>query len=92
MKQTWPDRLARQADLPGESLPQIPIVELAGDSRVLIEQHKGLCSYGKNAIRVRVRFGEICVSGSNLSLARMTGEQLVISGRIDAVTICRGNP
>lgn len=32
-------RLARDADIHGQPLPGVPIVELAGDRRVLIENH-----------------------------------------------------
>ncbi len=85
----WLKNMSERADLPGETLPSVPVVELAGDSRVLIEQHSGLTSYGTEKVLVQVRYGEICVSGHRLRLTRMTKEQLVISGTIDAITVCR---
>ncbi len=82
-------RLTEGADLPGEPLPGVPLVELAGDRRVLIENHGGVTEYGTQTIRVRVRYGEVCVCGADLELARMTKEQLVVCGRIDGVTLVR---
>lgn len=83
------EHLADNADLPGEGLPGQSILELMGDSRVLIEQHRGVKEYSREKIGVKVRFGVICVCGCGLELIHMTKEQLVIRGRIDAITIQR---
>lgn len=67
----------------------IPLVEIAGERRVLIEHHLGVCSYTGEQVQIRVRFGEVHVYGSKLCIARMTGEQLVICGTIDRVDLVR---
>lgn len=61
------------------------LVEIADDRRVLIEHHQGVCSYTSDQVTVRLRFGQVCISGSRLCIARMTREQLVICGTIDGV-------
>lgn len=81
--------LADGMDLVGEPLPGQPLVELAGDRRVLIEYHKGVVQYSGERICVRVCYGTVCVCGAGLELCRMTGDQLVISGRIDQITVSR---
>lgn len=81
--------LWERLDLPGESLPGQVLVEIAGDSRVLIEQHRGVREYSREKIGVKVRYGLVQVCGSGLELRCMTREQLVISGRIDSVTLKR---
>lgn len=83
-------RIMDSADLPGETAPGLPLIELAGDRRVLIENHQGVTEYGCEKIRIRVGYGQVCVCGASLVLARMTREQLVICGRIDSVTLIRG--
>ena len=55
------ERLAEGADLPGEAMPGQPLVELAGDRRVLIENHNGVTEYGRERISVRVRYGQLVV-------------------------------
>ncbi len=85
------NRLAQAADLQDEPIPGLPLVELAGDRRVLIEHHKGVTEYGREQICVKVRFGQICICGSGMELSRMTKGQLVITGRIDSVMLMRGN-
>lgn len=83
------ERLTEEVDLPGEALPGVPLVELAGDRRVLIENHSGVTEYGRDKIRVQVHYGQLCICGCGLELARMTKEQLIITGRIDSVTLIR---
>ena len=84
------ERLAVAVDLQDEPFQGIPLVEIAGDHRVLIENHRGIMEYGTKAIRVKVKYGYICVCGSGLELARMNRGQLVISGHVDAVQLIRG--
>ena len=66
-----------------------PIIEIAGDRRVLIENHQGVAAYGREKILVHVKFGSVCICGCNLEMLRMTKEQLVIYGRIDSVGLQR---
>lgn len=81
-------RLADSVDLPGESLPGIPVVEIAGRGRVLIENHLGVCEYGDCQICVKVKNGQICIQGCRLKLSQMSSAQIVISGRVDSVNFC----
>lgn len=81
------NRAILRSDLPGEYAPGVPIVEIAGYSRVLIENHMGVCAYGRDRICVKVHYGILSVSGSCLELARMNRYQIVITGKIDSVTI-----
>ena len=83
-------RIMDAIGLPEEPVPMAPLVELAGDSRVLIENHRGVIQYGCDCVRVKVRFGRVCVCGGELQLSRMTKGQLVISGRIDSIQLYRG--
>lgn len=83
--------LADRAELEAEPMPAQPIVEIAGDQRVLVENHKGVSAYSSERILINVSFGTVCICGCGLRLIRMTKEQLVIRGRIDAVSIQRRN-
>lgn len=82
-------RLAEEMDISQEAVPGLPLVEICGERRVLIENHRGVLSYGSEQIRACVSYGELVVCGCGLELARMTREQLVICGRIDSVCLVR---
>lgn len=82
-------RLVDQTSLSAGAMPGHPIVELSGDSRILIEHHFGVKEYGRSRITVKMRYGQVCVQGENLEILRMTKEQLVICGRIDQICLQR---
>ena len=82
--------LTERAGLYGESLPGIPLLELSGDDRVLIENHICVSSYSQGEISVRVSYGCIRIVGRSLVLACVGKEQLVIHGKVDSVTVERG--
>lgn len=89
----WMQKLAEGMELPAESMPGLPLVEIAGDRRVLVENHGGVCQYGPEQICVRVKYGIVSVRGRGLEIAKLSREQLVISGRIDCVSLNRrGTP
>ena len=85
----WLQHLADRTGLESEALPGLPILEIAGDRRVLIEHHSGVLEYGPEQIRIRVAYGTVCVVGCGLELVRMSHKQLVIAGRIDSVCLQR---
>lgn len=83
------NRISGENDFFSDSLPGQPIAEIAGDRRVLIENHMGVKAYGRERIVVKVRYGFLCVCGCGLEILRMTRQQLVIRGKIDSVSLQR---
>lgn len=83
------EQLSAAADLQDEPIPGLPIIEVAGDRRVLIEHHCGVTEYGREQIAVKVKFGQVCVMGQCLELSKMTKEQLIISGTIEGIKLIR---
>ena len=72
-----------------DAYTKLPLVELAGSGRVLIENHTGVLSYSQEEIAVRVCYGWLQVTGQNMKLAEMRREQMVITGQIDSVIVHR---
>lgn len=70
-------------------LKKIPLVELAGQNRVLIENHLGVLAYSLEEIQVKVSYGKVMVTGNNLKLMQLSREQLVITGHIDTLQLYR---
>lgn len=86
----WMERLTDGLDLTGEVSVQ-SVVELAGDRRVLIEHHQGILQYQQDQICVKVKFGTLSICGCGMEITRMSRDRLVITGRIDSVTLHRRN-
>jgi len=86
--------LQRMADIMnqnGEPVPGQPLIEIAGEGRVLIENHSGVKEYLPEKIRVTTKYGCVVVCGCGLKLTHMSREQLVITGRIHSVSLHRRN-
>ena len=64
-----------------------PIIELVGQSRLLIENHQGVASYSDNEIQIKVCYGSVAISGDKLQLMEMSRIKLVICGRIEGIQI-----
>lgn len=84
------ERLACLADLKEETQPGIPLAELVGEHRILIENHCGVSAYSENEICISVSYGHIIVFGERLELANISKERLVITGSIDCIRIQKG--
>ncbi len=70
----------------GELIKQ-PIVEIVGQSRVLIENHQGVLAYSLEEIEIKVSYGKIIITGNDLKLMQMSCDQLVVKGRIDSLAL-----
>ena len=46
------DRMLMHLDLSGEAPPGVPIIEIIGNSRILIENQVGICNYCKSSVVV----------------------------------------
>ena len=68
-----------------EGLRPKTLIELYGNERVLIEEHRGILAYSNEEIRVGTSFGSALIEGMELRLCCMSRSQLVIRGRIGSV-------
>ena len=84
-------RLKELVTASGQPLPGMPIVELAGNKRVLIENHLGITEYENERIGILVKYGKLIVTGEALEICCLSGQQLVITGKIDGILVERGH-
>ena len=73
-----------------KSVMKIPLVEIAGQNRVLIENHLGVVAYSLEEIEVKVCYGKLAVVGQCLKFMQINKEQLVITGQIEGVHLFGG--
>ena len=70
--------------------PQLPVAELGGDRRVLIEHHRSIIRYSREEIAVAMDYGALCIRGSGLEIAQISRVQIVVTGQIASLTVERG--
>ena len=75
------------ADFPGEILTGVPVVELKGQSEVVVISHRGLIGYDPQEVRIASSLGPIRVRGEGLNIFRMNRERIVLHGRAVSVEL-----
>ena len=80
-------RISAKMEIPAVPMTGSALIEIAGDRRVLIENHRGIVSYDHCRIVVRVPSGCVCVMGSGLCVVMMDRAQLIIGGKIKNVSL-----
>ena len=79
MMKKWKERLT---GTDGNPLTPRTLVEIYGRDRILVEQHRGILSYGTERIRIGTTYGHLAVEGTDLRICCMSRSQLVIRGTI----------
>lgn len=83
--------LAELFDLPGDVVAGLCHLEMIGDRRLFLEHHSGILSYSDQSIDVNTPGGILRVTGRNLTLEAITGEELRIGGMVDSVEWVRSD-
>lgn len=65
------------------------LMELTGDRQVLLHGKKAIRSYSDTQIVVELRECALEISGRNLTIVMMTGQELLLRGIIDGVRFLR---
>ena len=79
------DAFADKLDLPGELPAGAGCLTLCGDRQALIEGHRGLLAISPECLVVRMGRQRLSLLGSELRIRSMSGDRLLVSGRIQSV-------
>lgn len=85
------DRLASLSSLSGGTVPGVPLIEIISDKRVLLENHQGICRYTHEQICIKTELGIIKLDGKQLHIKQMSSDQLIITGKLENLSICRSS-
>ena len=77
--------LSDKAGVPPEILTGLPVIELTGDYSVCIEGHRGISEYSQQAVKIKVKIGVICITGSRLRIRIMNRQKIILDGAIRAL-------
>lgn len=75
-------------NLPKDVIYGVPIVTVIGRMELCIENYRGIIEYNEQLIRIQTKKGQIKISGKRLMICRYTGDEMQITGQIDAVEYC----
>lgn len=89
-KRRWLQTLTEATDLGDELVPGMPVVEIIGAHRVTVEGHNGVTEFSNTEISVSTSGGFLRISGTELVIAKMTRQSIVILGSITDVHMEEG--
>lgn len=78
-------KLNKFLDLPEEITSNEPKVTIMGFNQMLIENYKGILEYQEFFIRINTYTGIININGFHLSLNEMTGDDIIVTGKIESI-------
>lgn len=85
------DREKRKIDkwleMPNEIVSNDPKITIIGFNEMLIENYKGILEYEDIYIRINTHIGIININGFNLNLEQMTGDDILVTGEIDSMSL-----
>lgn len=72
-------------ELPKEIISDNPKITILGFEELLIENYKSILEYEDFYIKINTYIGAININGFNLRLKEMTGDDIMVLGKIDSL-------
>lgn len=72
-------------ELPQEIVTDKPKITIVGFEELLIENYKAILEYEDFYIKINTYIGAININGFNLRLKEMTGDDIMVLGKIDSL-------
>lgn len=76
------NRVLRDTPMPG-----VPLAEIIGNRRILIENHQGIIAYADDEICIKAGKGSLRIEGAQLELECISQDRVVITGHIHCVRL-----
>lgn len=72
-------------ELPQEIISDKPKITIIGFEEMLVENYKSILEYEDFYIKINTYIGAININGFNLRLKEMTGDDIMVLGKIDSL-------
>ena len=72
-------------ELPQEVVSKKPKITIVGFEEMLKENYKSILEYNDFYIKINTYVGAININGFNLKLKEMTGDDIMVLGKIDSL-------
>lgn len=85
MKKNLKERFADSFSVSKEIIMDTVHISMAGNREIYIENYRGIVEYKKDIIRISIKDGVLCISGSDLAIQSIRVTDIFISGYIETV-------
>lgn len=80
-------RIDNILEMPTEVYTNDPKITIVGFSEIVIENYKGILEYEDFFIRIKTFIGILNINGFNMTLEKMTDDDIKICGDIESIDI-----
>lgn len=84
-RKTRTSRLNDILEMPKEVVSNEPKITIVGFNQILIENYKSILEYEEFYVKINTYIGAININGFNLRLKEMTGDDIMVLGKIDSL-------
>lgn len=78
-------RMADKMNMPKDVVLGVPILTLTGQYEMNIENYRGIMEYTEQLIRVKIRGGQVKLTGKHLEIIYYTNTDMQIVGKIEKI-------
>ncbi|MBQ6998165.1 MAG: sporulation protein YqfC [Clostridia bacterium] len=82
------EKISTVLSIPQEIVMDVPRIVFDSNTKVYIENFKGISEYSGESIKINAGRYIISLSGEGMEIKSMTGEEVMIEGLIKAVNFC----
>ncbi|MCO8194012.1 MULTISPECIES: sporulation protein YqfC [unclassified Anaerofustis] len=79
------EKITKSLQLPEDILLEKLNIEILGNEKINIINHKGIIYYSSENIRINSTSGLLSIKGKDLLLSTLISEELIIEGEIDSI-------
>ncbi|CEP68230.1 Sporulation protein YqfC [Moorella glycerini] len=94
-RRSWMDRARRlekaitdYLELPADAVLDLPRLTLVGNSRLVVENHRGISEYQPDLVRLKLSTGELEIKGTGMLLREIKPDAIALEGTIQSLTFC----
>ncbi|KGP73156.1 sporulation protein YqfC [Pontibacillus yanchengensis] len=91
----WQQRIgswiAQHLDLPSDVILELPRITTIGQIHAYIENHKGLLIFSEQELRLKLKQGQLKITGKNFVLRMMLPEEILLEGTIEHISFIDQN-
>ncbi|MDK2895742.1 MAG: hypothetical protein PWQ98_1869 [Moorella sp. (in: firmicutes)] len=72
-------------ELPADAVLDLPRLTLVGNSRLVVENHRGISEYQPDLVRLKLSTGELEIKGTGIILREIKPDAIALEGTIQSL-------
>ncbi|MDN5345492.1 MAG: hypothetical protein PWQ18_1606 [Clostridia bacterium] len=84
----WERAITDYLELPADAVLDLPRLTMVGNTRLVIENHRGIREYRTDLVRLQLTIGEMEIKGTGMLLREIKPDAIALEGTIQTLKFC----